>query len=173
MDSDLHRPTQHKMLGADKNIGLANVLVNECETDAAIIETEVPNLYLMPSGRLKSGHHGLLDTVRMKELLAELKGKFDLVLFDAPPITGVSDASLLAREMDGVVLVIQHRKHPKAVSNRAKVMVENVGANLIGVVLNNINISRDYSYYYYGHYYSYAYTRSRSYIEGSEAEDKV
>lgn len=171
VDSDLHRPTQHKMLGVDKKVGLANVLVDECEADAAIIETEVPNLYLMPSGRLKAGHHGLLDTVRMKELLEELKGKFGLVLFDAPPITGVSDASLLAREMDGVVLVIQHRKHPKGVANRAKVMVENVGANLIGVVLNNINISRDYSYYYYGHYYSYAYTRSRSYIEGSEAED--
>lgn len=173
VDSDLHRPTQHKMLELDKDVGLANVLVNECDVDEAIIETEVPNLYLMPSGRLKAGHHGLLDTVRMKELLAELKGKFDLVLFDAPPITGVSDASLLAREMDGVLLVIQHRKHPKAVSNRAKVMVENVGANLIGVVLNNINISRDYSYYYYGHYYSYAYTRSRSYIEGEDAKDKV
>jgi Mrp family chromosome partitioning ATPase len=116
----------------------------------------------MPSGRLASGHHGLLDTLRMKELLASLKERFDLILFDSPPITGVSDASLLAREMDGVLLVVQHRKHPKAVSDRAKAMVENVGGNLVGVVLNNINISRDYSYYYYGHYYSYAYTKTRS-----------
>ena len=67
---------------------------------------------------------------------------------------------MLAREMDGVILVIQHRKHPKAVANRAKAMVENVGGLIAGVVLNNINISRDYSYYYYGHYYSYAYTKT-------------
>jgi Mrp family chromosome partitioning ATPase len=106
----------------------------------------------------------------MKELVDELKRRYDLVLFDAPPIIGVSDASLLAREMDGVLLVIQHRKHPKAVATRAKAMIENVGAHLIGVVLNNINISRDYSYYYYGHDYSSVYTRSRP--EAAQREGK-
>jgi len=77
------------------------------------------------------------------------------LLFDAPPMIGVSDASLLAREVDGVLLVVQHRKYPRTVSRRAKDMVENIGANLIGVVLNNINVSRDYSYYYHHYYYSY------------------
>jgi capsular exopolysaccharide synthesis family protein len=162
VDSDLHRPVQHKLAKVRREPGLANVLVGEASLDDAIVPTSVPNLSLMPSGRLASGHHGLLDTLRMKELLASLKERFDLILFDSPPITGVSDASLLAREMDGVLLVVQHRKHPKAVSDRAKAMVENVGGNLVGVVLNNINISRDYSYYYYGHYYSYAYTKTRS-----------
>ncbi len=161
VDSDLHRPTQHKILGVSKDQGLANVLVGEKEASDVIQHTAMANLDLMPSGKLGTGHHGLLDTVRMKQLINELKGLYDLVLFDGPPITGVSDASLLAREVDGVLLVVQHRKHPKAVSNRAKAMVENVGATVVGVVLNNINISRDYSYYYYGHYYSYAYTRSR------------
>jgi Mrp family chromosome partitioning ATPase len=71
----------------------------------------------------------------------------------------VSDATLLVREMDGVLLVVQHRKYPRAISNRAKEMIENVGANLVGVVLNNINISRDYSYYYH-HYYYYPYAKA-------------
>jgi Mrp family chromosome partitioning ATPase len=76
-------------------------------------------------------------------------------VFDAPPVIGVSDASFLAREMDGVIQVIQHRKYPRSVSSRAKDMIENVGGRLLGVVLNNINISRDYSYYYQYHYYYY------------------
>ena len=80
------------------------------------------------------------------------------MLFDAPPIIGVSDASLLVREMDGVLLVVQHRKYPRTVSMRAKEMVENAGGNLVGVVLNNINISKDYSYYYH---YSYRYYSPR------------
>lgn len=169
VDADLHRPTQHKLVNVPRVVGLANVLVGEKQPSEVILPTETANLFLMPSGRLASGHHGLLDTVRMKQLIAELRQTYDLVLFDGPPITGVSDASLLAREVDGVMLVIQHRKHPKAVSNRAKAMVENVGATVLGVVLNNINISRDYSYYYYGHYYSYGYSRPRVEPEETKA----
>ena len=126
VDADLHRPTQHKIIGVPKDEGMANVLVGEKQASEVIQHTDMPNLDVMPSGKLISGHHGLLDTVRMKQLINELKGMYDLVLFDGPPITGVSDASLLAREVDGVLLVIQHRKHPKAVSNRAMAMVENV-----------------------------------------------
>lgn len=154
VDSDLHRPRQHKILSASNSVGLANVLVGEAKLENAIISTNFPNLDLLAGGRLSTGIHGLLNTTKMKELIKELRESYDHVFFDAPPIIGVSDASLLASEMDGVLLVIQHRKYPKAVSGRAKGMLENVGANLIGVVLNNINMSRDYSYYYY-HYYSY------------------
>ena len=123
----------------------------------AVVSTKVRNLDFLPSGRVSSGVYGLLDTQIMKDLIRDLRDRYDYVFFDAPPMIGVSDASLLAREMDGVLLVIQHRKYPRAVSNRAKYMIENVGANLIGVVLNNINVSRDYSYYYYHQqqYYSY------------------
>jgi capsular exopolysaccharide synthesis family protein len=156
VDTDLHRPRQHKILGVANKMGVANVLMGECSLEQAVIATNVANLSLLASGKITSGVHGLLDTRRMKELVKQLKDSYDIVLFDAPPIIGVSDASLLVREMDGILLVIQHRKYPASVSQRAKTMIENVGGNLIGVVLNNINISRDYSYYYYHHhYYSY------------------
>jgi capsular exopolysaccharide synthesis family protein len=162
VDSDLHRPRQHKILGLSNRIGLTNVLVGDTRLEEAIVPTNQPNLDLLPSGKLSSGSHGLLDTWKMKELVGTVKAKYDFVFFDAPPIIGVSDASLLAREMDGVLLVVQHRKYPRAVSIRAKNMLENAGSNLIGVVLNNINISRDYSYYYYHYTYSYHYTDSHS-----------
>jgi len=154
VDGDLHRPRQHKILGVSRNPGLANVLVGEAELDETVIHTDIENLDLLTSGRLSSGVHGLLDTRKMKDLVDRVKDRYDVVLFDAPPMIGVSDTSLLVREMDAVLLVIQHRKYPRTVSKRAKDMIENVGANIVGVVLNNINISRDYSYYYY-HYYSY------------------
>jgi Mrp family chromosome partitioning ATPase len=70
---------------------------------------------------------------------------------------GVSDASILASEVDGVLLVVQYRKYPRIISARAKRVVENVGGHLVGVVLNNINIMRDDYYYYYHSYYSHYY----------------
>jgi polysaccharide biosynthesis transport protein len=161
VDSDLHRPRQHRILGTSNKHGLANVLIGEENVEDNILETKIPNLSFLPSGKLSSGVHGLLDTERMRSLCDDLKEQYSIVFFDAPPIIGVSDASLLVRQMDGVLLVIQHRKYPRALSSRAKAMVENMGANLLGVVLNNINISRDYSsYYYQQHYYSYPH-RSR------------
>lgn len=156
VDSDLHRPRQHKILGHSNRTGLANVLVGEIGLDDAIAKTPVNGLDFLPSGKSASGVHGLLDTARMRELVKELRARYDVILFDAPPMIGVSDASILAREVDGVLLVVQHRKYPRTVSRRAKEMVENVGGNLVGVVLNNINVSRDYSYYYHHYYYSYA-----------------
>lgn len=157
IDSDLHRPRQHKILGVSNSIGLANVLTGEVDIEEAIVPTSLPNLHFLPSGKLSSsaGIHGLLDNQKLNDLIALFKENYDFTFFDAPPIIGVSDASLLVGKMDGVLLVIQHRKHPRSISIRAKDMVENIGANLLGVVLNNINITRDYSYYY--HYYSYPY----------------
>lgn len=151
VDSDLHRPRQHKILGLSNRRGLTTVLLGEGALDEVIQPTGVDGLSFLASGRMSTDAHGLLDSSRMREVIAELCERFDVVYFDAPPIIGVSDASLLAREVDAVLLVVQHRKYPRAVSLRAKSMLENAGGNLLGVVLNNINISRDYSYYYY-HY---------------------
>ncbi len=158
IDSDLHRPRQHRMFGVSNKIGLANVLIGEVESLDVIHEEVFHNLDFLPSGKLDSGVHGLLDTQRMRELVKELSLKYDRVFFDAPPIIGVSDASVLAREVDGVMLLIQHRKYPKAISDRAKGMLDNMGANLLGVVLNNINVSRDQSYCYNQYYYQSDYT---------------
>jgi capsular exopolysaccharide synthesis family protein len=160
VDSDMHRPRQHKILGVPNKPGLANILIGESSFDKSVVKTPLENLHLLPSGRLSSGAvHGLLDTRRMKELVQEVRERYDLVIFDAPPVIGVSDTSLLVREVDGVVQVIQHRKYPRSVSSRAKDMIEMVGGRLMGVVLNNINVARDYSYYYHYHYY---YPRDKS-----------
>ena len=166
MDSDLHRPRQHKILQMDPNPGLCNIIVGETTLDEAIRRTENANLDFLPSGHLANASvHGLIDTEEMARILAELKTRYDRVLLDSPPMVGVSDAAQLVRMVDGVVMVVQHRKYPRAVAKRAKDMIVNMGGNLLGVVLNNINVARDYSSYYYKHqyyyYYIYAYTSTK------------
>jgi Mrp family chromosome partitioning ATPase len=99
----------------------------------------------------------------MREMIAELKQRYDFVVFDSPPILGVSDASILASEVDLVMQVIQYRRYPQPMTIRAKQMIEKVRGNFIGIVLNNINMSQDEGYYYYsGYYHDYYYSRTPS-----------
>ena len=169
IDSDLRRPRQHKVFGLSRHPGLTDVLRGEVDVDAAIQETSMTNLCLLSSGTSTIASAGLLDTQRMGDVMELLKDRFDVLIFDAPPIMGVSDASVLVRKVDAVLLVIQHRNYPRDLSARAKKIVENVGGNLLGVVLNNINLSRDY-YSYYSYVGQYAYSMPEE--EDSVREDK-
>lgn len=155
VDSDLRRPVQHTFLGVNNHFGLTNVLLRDVPIEETIKPSSVPNLHFLSSGKLPRSSVGLLDAQRIRELVKTLKTRYDYVFFDSPPIVGVSDASILASEMDGVMLVVQYRKYPRQISARARRILENVGANAVGVVLNNINILRDDYYYYYHSYYSY------------------
>ena len=101
---------------------------------------------------------GIMNSPQLKEFAEEMSKRYDYVFFDAPPIMGVSDASILSSMMDLTVLVIQYRKYPLAMNLRAKQTVDKVGGNLAGVVMNNINIAQD-SYYYYAGYQYGAYGR--------------
>jgi polysaccharide biosynthesis transport protein len=156
VDSDLRRPSLHKLMNVSNSLGLTNYLLNQNTLEEVIQTTTLPNLHFLASGKLPSSSLGILNSVQMKEFIAEAKRRYDFVFFDSPPIMGVSDASILASEVDLSLLVIQYRKYPQAMTLRAKQMVEKVGGHLLGVVLNNINISQDSYYYYYsGYYYDY------------------
>lgn len=156
VDSDLRRPSLHKILNVSNGIGLTNYLLKQNKLEEVIQTTQIPTLDFLPSGKLPSSSIGILNSSAMKEFIAEAKSRYDFVFFDSPPIMGVSDASILASEVDMAVLVVQYRKYPQQMTIRAKQMVEKVGGRLLGVVLNNINISQDSYYYYYsGYYYDY------------------
>jgi len=157
IDSDMRRPTQHKMFKVSNRLGLADVLLGKVSVDEAIMPSAVLTIDFMPSGKLSSAAHGVLNSQRLRAIIDHVKGRYDYVFFDSPPIMGVSDAAILCSEVDGILLVIQHRTYPRAVSGRAKTMVDNAGGNLLGVVLNNLNVTRDY-YYYYSSYNNYNYS---------------
>jgi Mrp family chromosome partitioning ATPase len=91
----------------------------------------------------------------MSELIQDVKQRFDLIFVDSPPILGVSDAAVLASEVDLTMIVVQHRKLPRNMLLRVKQAVENVGGNVIGVVLNNVDVRSDSQYQYYTSYYTY------------------
>jgi capsular exopolysaccharide synthesis family protein len=161
VDSDLRRPTLHKLLHVANNLGLTNYLLKQNTLEEIIQTTPVPTLHFMASGRLPSGSMGILGSAQMKEMITELKKRYDYIFFDSPPILGVSDASILASEVDIVLQVIQYRRYPQPMNLRAKQLIEKVGGNFVGIVLNNINMSQDESYYYYsGYYHDYYYSRS-------------
>jgi capsular exopolysaccharide synthesis family protein len=169
VDSDLRRPSLHKILKVSNSMGLTNVLMKQNTLEEVIQTTNLASLDFLPSGKLPSSSMGVLSSAQMKELIRDLKRRYDYVFFDSPPIMGVSDASILASEVDSVLQVIQYRRYPQPLTIRAKQMIEKVGGNLLGIVLNNINMASDENYYYYsGYYYDY-YSKS----EDSEPEKSV
>ena len=161
VDSDLRRPTLHKLFKVSNSLGLTNYLLKQNTIAEVVQTTSVPGLDFMASGKLPNSSMGILGSVQMKEMIAEMKQRYDFIFFDSPPILGVSDASILASEVDLVMQVIQYRRYPQPMTIRAKQMIEKVGGNFIGMVLNNINMSQDEGYYYYsGYYHDYYYSRN-------------
>ncbi len=172
VDSDLRRPTLHKMLRLTNNIGLTNYLLRQNALEEVIQTTSLPTLDFLSSGKLPSSSLGILSSAQMKDLISELKQRYDFVFFDSPPIMGVSDASILASEVDMTLQVIQYRRYPQPMNIRAKQLIEKVGGNLVGIVLNNINMSQDESYYYYSGYYHDYYYRSEE-TEATKGADSA
>jgi len=170
VDSDLRRPTLHKMLRLTNNRGLTNYLLKQNSLEEVIQTTSLPTLDFLSSGKLPSSSLGILSSAQMRDLIGELKQRYDFVFFDSPPIMGVSDASILASEVDMTLQVIQYRRYPQPMNVRAKQLVEKVGGNLVGIVLNNINMSQDESYYYYSGYYHDYYYRSEETEPSAKAD---
>jgi capsular exopolysaccharide synthesis family protein len=155
IDADLRRPRLHTFFDINNSVGLTNYLTTELMLEDVILQTPVDNLFFMPSGILPSDAAGILNSRRMSELIQDVKQRFDLVLVDSPPILGVSDAAVLASEVDLTIIVVQHRKLPRNMLLRVKQSVENVGGRVIGVVLNNVDVRSDSQYQYYTSYYTY------------------
>ncbi len=169
IDADLRRPVQHTILGVSNRFGLTNVLLRDVPVEEAIKATSVPNLHFLPSGRLPRTSLGVLDPKRIRELIASLKTKYDVVLIDTPPLVGISDSSIISKEADGAVIVVQYRKYPREMLAKARQTVESLGVKVVGAVLNNINVMRDDYYYYYHSYYSDYYRSTQSEpTEGNE-----
>ena len=155
VDADLRRPSQHRLFGIENEAGLSDYLTTELDLEEVVHLTKVDNLYLMTSGQLPNDAVGILNSQRMVELIEEVKGRFDIIFFDSPPILGVSDASVLSSAMDLTIIVVQHRRFPRAMLQRVKQAVANVGGTILGVVLNNVDVRHDQHYEYYTSYYNY------------------
>ena len=155
VDADLRRPRLARYAELKSDVGISNYLAGAKELKEVIFQTGVPNLYLMPSGPIPADPSGMIGSFRMEQLIAEVSKRFDVVLFDSPPVLGVSDASLLVSKADASLLVLQPRKMPLKALLRTKSLIQNAGGQLMGLIMNNVDISGDTQYQYYTTYYSY------------------
>ena len=161
VDADLRRPVQHELFGVSNTAGLTSYLTTEMPLEKVILPTAVKNLSILPSGVLPADAVGILNSQRMSDTIAELKSRYDLIFFDSPPMLGVSDASVLASEVDETIIVVQHRRFPRAMLTRVKQAILSVGGTLLGVVLNDVDLKHDQNYSYYTHYYAYYQPRGK------------
>jgi len=155
VDADLRRPVQHRLFDIENSKGLTTYLTTDAQLDEVIAPTKVANLSILPSGILPHDAVGTLNSQRMAGMIAELKSRYDVIFFDSPPILGVSDASVLASEVDQTIIVVQHRRFPRAMLVRVKQAILGAGGTVLGVVLNNVDLKHDQNYYYYTSYYAY------------------
>jgi len=155
VDTDLRKPTIHKIFQQDNKTGLTNILVEDKKLKEVMRRvTDVdPNLYFIPSGPIPPNPSELLGSNRMKELIKELQEQADFVIFDSPPVIAVTDALVLATQVDGVVLILNFGEVPREAAKRTKELLEKVKANILGVVLNKIDMEKEAQYYPYYYYY--------------------
>ncbi|MCZ6689272.1 MAG: polysaccharide biosynthesis tyrosine autokinase [Planctomycetota bacterium] len=154
VDGDLRRSRIHKAFGANNDRGLATYLAGEADFDEVVFkETGVQNLCLVTSGPIPANPAEMLGTDRMLTFMKEAAERFDRVIIDTPPVVAVTDACVLASMADGVIQVVGSAKISRKVLERGKAQLSAVGARILGVILNDVRLTRD-GYGYYRGYYS-------------------
>jgi len=156
VDADLRRPVVHSLFGLEREPGMINVLAEKLPLEKVVKPSGIESLDILTCGAIPPNPSELLNTQRMKDLITLLSSRYDLVLFDSPPVLTVTDTCVLGSRVEGVVLVVNSHATDRRALHRAQILLNNVKANLLGAVLNRIEISSlvgSYDYYYYHYYY--------------------
>ncbi len=152
VDTDLRRPVLHGIFDMPRVEGLTNLLVSRASLEETIKQTKIENLKIITSGTLPPNPSELLASHSMDRFIEEVSSSFDIVLFDSPPVIAVTDAMVLAPKLDGIVLVVKSGETGKEALSRSNVLLNNVKANLFGIILNGVNVDHTYYYRYYYYY---------------------
>lgn len=156
IDADLRKPIQHKVFEFQRAPGLTHLLIENLPDEEVIHQTEVPNLDLITCGDIPPNPSELLASQRLKNFMERAREKYDIILFDTPPVIAVTDATVLSQLTDAILLVVRAGSTDLRVLERSIELLRQVKANLVGAVLNGVNMSTGYdSYYYYYRYYYY------------------
>jgi succinoglycan biosynthesis transport protein ExoP len=157
IDCDLRRPSIHKTLGMGPRSGLSNVLTGSIALKQAItVAPTLPNLDVLPAGTPPPNPAELLASTNMRDVLAELRDKYDHIVLDTPPTLSVTDAVVLSPRADAIVLVIRSGSTTKQALRRSRDILMQVNARVSGVLLNAVDLSSPDYYYYYEYQGKYA-----------------
>ncbi|OKP98177.1 CpsD/CapB family tyrosine-protein kinase [Paenibacillus sp. P46E] len=152
IDGDMRKPTAHKTFSLSNRFGLSSLLSQQADLEEVVQESGVANLFIMTSGPIPPNPAEMMSSNRMSAVLEELRQRYDMILFDTPPLLAVTDAQIVASKSDGVIMVVSYGKVKREIAAKAKANLDRVGAKMLGVVLNNVKrkASEGYYYYYYG-----------------------
>ena len=156
VDTDLRRPRVHRIFGVGSQKGVTSILLGQSRLEEAVLPTDVPGLSVLPCGPIPPNPSELLHTTGFRDLLKTVAQTFDSVILDSPPLAAVTDAAIIAPQVDGVILVIQSRKTTRDALRSSLRQVADVHATLLGGVLNDVDLSaRRYGYGRYQYHYYY------------------
>jgi len=156
IDADMRRPRLHSVFGISNAQGLSTILSSEMpekEVVATAQYDEDSKLFLLPSGPIPPNPAELIGSEQMSNLLRIMQDNFTHVVVDSPPIASFTDGVLIASMVDGVILVVHSGKSSRQVVKRARQFLQDVGAKIFGVVLNNVNLRSQNDYYYQSYYH--------------------
>jgi capsular exopolysaccharide synthesis family protein len=185
VDSDLRRPSIHKKFGIPKDLGVSeilnksirwqdalkgfsDILMGDIGFNETLKNPGLDNLNILTAGSSSVNPSELLGSKAMESLVTELRMKFDVILCDSPPSLAITDASVIAPQLDGVIIVYEMGRTARVALLRAKIQLESVGANVLGVALNHIKPESYVAAGYYPYYYHYKYR----YAERGEKESQ-
>jgi len=173
VDADFRRPSQHRIFGRVRNLGLSNLFVQDMpEASLFVLDEQVKDLVVLASGPTPPNPSELLGSIQMKALLARFRQGFDYVVMDTPPVNAVTDASVLAASSDAVILIVETNKATYPGVLHAKQALERVGARVLGSVMNKMRPAGG-SYYYYQYGYGSAAPNGKAPTSPAESESKT
>lgn len=149
IDCDLRKSNVHKEFDISNRKGLTDALLSKNDKGMFIVKHS-EYLDILPAGMVPPNPSEMLSSKAMESLLEELEKQYDIIIIDSPPIRAVTDAQILSRLVDGVVLVVRNGYAKKEEVKETKKEIEKVGGRIIGVVLNRIEDTKGKHYYYYG-----------------------
>lgn len=156
IDADMRRPRIHDVFGQSQEPGLSNLLVGSAKAGQVIRKTSVEGLWGLTAGKEPPNPAVLLGSARFKDLVVSLGEHFDWVVIDSPPVMAVTDASVVAHVVLGVVFVVGAEMTSRQAASNALELLEHAGARFVGAVLNRVDLDRNA--YYYSHYYRREYS---------------
>jgi len=161
IDGDLRRPRLHKSMGISNQIGLRDVLRGNIDFEKASVDqfcrpSQVPNLFILPSGSGSEEPSSLLYSPRLRPLLDRLTREFDVVLMDTPPVLHLADARILAGVTDGVILVLRSRATDRETAMNARDLFHHDQVRIVGTILNDFDPLSQGRHDYYDSYYKYS-----------------
>jgi capsular exopolysaccharide synthesis family protein len=155
IDADMRRPKSHEFFGISQEPGLSNVIVGDSKASETVKRSFAPNLWILPAGKIPPNPAELLGSKRFKEFTNSLADHFEWIVIDSPPVMAVTDASVLAHSVTGVIFVVASDMTSKGAARAALEQLDSAKAKYIGAILNRVDVRRNA--YYYGHYYRRSY----------------